>query len=129
MCGIYAITLEDDKVMYVGKSKNVLKRIKQHIEGIDQTKTKMYWLLNRMESFGVKFWLVEKCDEDELDYLEKFWIKRMKPVLNTQVPQGCERYINKVESVTEAYVQALKNGRWDIGEGFIEEYCNKIVRD
>lgn len=64
----------------------------------------MYWLLNKMESFGVKFWLVEKCDEDELDYLEKFWIKRMKPVLNTQVPQGCERYINKVESVTDAYV-------------------------
>lgn len=129
MCGIYAITLEDDKVMYVGKSKNVLKRIKQHIEGIDQTKTKMYWLLNKMESFGVKFWLVEKCDEDELDYLEKFWIKRMKPVLNTQVPQGCERYINKVESVTDAYVQALENGRWDMGEGFIEKYCNKIVRD
>lgn len=64
----------------------------------------MYWLLRNMEELGVKFWCMEECDIDRLDELEKFWIKILKPVLNTQVPKGCKRYIDKIEDVTEAYV-------------------------
>lgn len=130
MCGIYVITLEDDKVMYVGKSKHVEERMKEHIEGIDKGQSKMYWLLKNMEELGVKFWIVEECEEEDLSDYEKYWIKILKPVLNTQVPQGCERYIDRIECVIDAYEQALENGTWIIEkERFLEEYVNKVIRD
>ena len=128
MCGIYVITLESDKVMYVGKSKHIEKRVKEHIEGIDKGETKMYWLLHQMELMGVRFWVVEECEEERLSEREAFWIKTLKPVLNTQIPAGGRRYVDKVECVTDAYTQALENGLWKI-EGFLEEYVDRGIRE
>ena len=128
MCGIYVITLEDDKVMYVGKSKHVEERMAEHIEGIDKAETKMYWLLNKMEPMGIKFWVIEECEEERLNELEAFWINTLKPVLNTQIPTSGRRYIDKVECVVDAYMQALENGLWEL-ERFLGEYVDRGVRE
>ena len=53
MVGIYVIADADGRVYYVGKSKQIEKRAKQHLREMsrdedDWRKNKMYWILDRM---------------------------------------------------------------------------------
>lgn len=88
--GIYCIKV-DNKIVYVGKSRNMLKRVAQHMAEIDYNEDKnMYRVLRELRSshslsFDV---LCETTDgnDDEMGYAEAYAIKHHQPCLNIQFP-------------------------------------------
>lgn len=124
MKGIYVIVEENSGIMYVGQSKQIEERVWQHYKIIqdeeEYDKTKMYWILGRMKEdpwMRLHCYILEEyssLENVDLREKEKEWIKILKPVLNTQVPQGCIRYIDMVQNVVDAYVIATENKQYDI---------------
>ena len=91
VCGIYKITNQLTKEIYVGQSVNISDRFKQHIKcglGIDAAATNK--LYNNMQQYGVwnfTFEILQKCTRDKLNEKERFWIEMYqsnKIGLNTQ---------------------------------------------
>ena len=74
--GIYCIKNKIDGKMYVGKGKDVLKRMKQKHVG-------SRYLSNAIEKYGVEnfeFSILENCDIDKLNDREKFYIKELETI-------------------------------------------------
>lgn len=73
MIGIYKITNMINNKCYIGCSKNIEQRWKQH-KRIPKIKTSLY---NAFRKYGInnfKFEIVELCLESELSEKEKYWI-------------------------------------------------------
>ena len=123
MIGIYVIADADGRVYYVGKSKHIEKRAKQHLyemsrDESDWRKNKMYWLLGRMyytQPIDLGLYVAGECEEAWLDFHEQRIMKQLQPVLNSIVPPGCRRVIQEIDTVTDAIVYADQNTKWDFG--------------
>ena len=94
--GIYEIHI-DGQPVYVGKSKNMLRRLAQHWVGIKTESERKYRILAEAKrhrhavGFAVLFYAVElppKLIEEELGEKEGEFIRELKPVLNTQIPKA-----------------------------------------
>ena len=78
VCGIYKITDKTTGSIYIGQSKDIASRWKQHIKcglGIDAPSTNK--LYNKMQEVGVwnfTFELLQKCPANKLNEKESFWI-------------------------------------------------------
>lgn len=92
--GIYCIKL-DNKVVYVGKSRNMLQRIAQHMAEIDMNdKKNMYNVLRELrDSHHLSFDVIQDVDgpnEELIDGVlgksEAIWIQLYNPCLNIQHP-------------------------------------------
>ena len=93
--GIYSIAV-NGKVVYIGKSKNMLWRICQHYVGIKLRTEHKYRLIAKAQEAGytVKFDVlsyahsVRKADIiEEIGEAEGYYIRKFKPILNTQIPK------------------------------------------
>lgn len=88
--GIYCIKV-DGHIVYVGKARNMLKRIAQHMAEIDMnTEKNMYNQLRVLKdrhslSFDVLADTTEG-DDAELGHAEAYAIRHYKPCLNVQYP-------------------------------------------
>ena len=94
--GIYQISI-DGQIVYVGKSKNMLRRLAQHWVGIKTESERKYRILAEAKrhrhavGFSVLYYAVEltpKLIEEELGEKEGEFIREIKPVLNTQIPKA-----------------------------------------
>ena len=94
--GIYEIHI-DGQTVYVGKSKNMLRRLAQHWVGIKTESERKYRILAEAKRhrhavrFSVLYYAVEltpKLIEEELGEKEGEFIRELKPVLNTQIPKA-----------------------------------------
>ena len=94
--GIYEIHI-DGQTVYVGKSKNMLRRLAQHWVGIKTESERKYRILAEAKrhrhavGFSVLYYAVEltpKMIEEELGEKEGEFIRELKPVLNTQIPKA-----------------------------------------
>ena len=77
MIGIYRIVNNLNNKSYIGQSKNIEQRIKQHKDAI-QTSNKSWYPEARIESNSINdftFSVLQTCSIDELDELEEYWIK------------------------------------------------------
>lgn len=94
--GIYCIMV-DKKIVYVGKSRNMLKRIAQHMYEIaNNEKKNMYCVLRelRESSHSIAFDVLETIeesgnqqeDDDKIGFAEARLIRHYLPCLNTQIP-------------------------------------------
>lgn len=108
--GIYAI-LVNDKICYVGQSRCIGKRLAQHyieINNIDKNSEKKYKLLNEIQKiYQIKFIILEKCDEDNLNSQEEFYILKYNPPLNTQIPTSDPNKKFKIRSISNLTVDDL----------------------
>lgn len=96
--GIYAVYIED-KLVYIGKSRNMLCRLAQHIfytQNLQWTKSHKYKVFNLAQVMGynVRFdvlyyssTLGEESD-DEIGYKEGEYIRQYLPPLNYQIPRA-----------------------------------------
>lgn len=88
--GIYCICV-NNKVIYVGKSKNMLDRIEQHIHQmmLQFPKESKYIVLQglRERGYSITFEVLEYADAADLKEREAFWINYYMPTLNTQIPR------------------------------------------
>lgn len=94
--GIYQISI-DGQIVYIGKSKNMLRRLAQHWVGISTESERKYRILAEAKrhkhrvSCDVLYYAVEltpKLIEEELGEKEGEYIRELKPVLNTQIPKA-----------------------------------------
>ena len=99
--GIYSISIiypgEDGKergrkLVYVGQSKNMYKRIQSHVREMmkDQPLARKYQLLHNYwlttqedANRRIQFDVLEYCEPEDLDEVEQEWIDYFKPCLNT----------------------------------------------
>jgi hypothetical protein len=86
--GIYALHDSDDVYRYVGKSKNVAKRLQTHLQRASRKKTPCQcWIWSRLSSGRtIQLTVLETVDLANLNEREKFWIYEMRqagyPLLN-----------------------------------------------
>lgn len=94
--GIYCIKI-DGKIVYIGKSGNMLRRIAQHYAGIKQGTEKKYRIISEAErkghpiSFDVLYYAKSKgrvSQFAEIGEKEGEYIREYKPILNTQIPKA-----------------------------------------
>lgn len=94
--GIYGIYI-NNRLVYIGKSKDLLTRIANHcllIDGLgkpNEVNANKYKVLRqaRDQGYKVRFELLEYTDQDEdqLGLAESAWINLYMPKLNTQIPK------------------------------------------
>ena len=123
MRGIYAIADQDGRVYYIGRSQQIDMRAWDHLAKIKQDrlqykKTKMYLLLQDLtKEVELRCYaIVESLMRIDLRKLEKEYIIKFKPILNTLVPSGCEKYIDKVETAEDVIKLAGLHGYWPLEE-------------
>jgi hypothetical protein len=92
--GIYYLFNNRNDLLYVGKSKNLRKRIKEHVKG--STHTKMFHNL----IFGIQFSVIDSELETEL--LETYLINRLNPRFNK-----AKRYSNKKAIKESTYQDSI----------------------
>lgn len=82
--GIYKITNKITNKNYIGKSKDIEKRIKTHINSVSKRKTTLY---SAIQSYGwenFEWNIIELCSENELNDKEIYWIN----YYNSMSPNG-----------------------------------------
>ena len=90
--GIYCIKI-NDKLVYIGKSKNMLYRLAGHCWEIKHGqynkshKYRVLWEALNREDVKIDFDIMITCDEDELDMYEGQFIRNLVPALNYQIPK------------------------------------------
>lgn len=111
--GIYCIYI-DDKLVYIGKSKNMKNRIASHMYNMEiNDKEHKYQILNEAIRTGhtIRFDKIQRCDiVENISDLEGYWIRHYMPPLNTQIPkeENSKKYIinKKAKQVTLAEILA-----------------------
>ena len=77
-CGIYCIENVVNKKKYIGQSRNIQKRFKDHIKALRQGIHKNHHLQSAYDYYGesnFNFYVLEECNINQLNYLEKQYIK------------------------------------------------------
>ena len=100
MSGIYCIKV-DNAIVYIGESKDIGRRIRQHWHAIllPEEENK-YQLLHSAirQRHRISFWLLEQVeDQTQLKIIEKKWIAALRPVLNTQHADGMGHHLTANE--------------------------------
>ena len=88
--GIYSISVVKDNytyLLYVGQSKNMYKRVQQHVREIlkDYPPARKYQILHnaKISGYFIQFEVLEYCEPEALDDIEQKWIEFYQPSLNT----------------------------------------------
>ena len=98
--GVYLIKDKDEKIVYVGKAKNIRNRVKQHFQSThDSKEDKLQELANRVE------WMITR-NESEALILEKKLVKQLSPKLNSQLKDDKSHLLLRI-SMEEEYPQFL----------------------
>lgn len=94
--GIYCICV-DDKLVYIGKSHNMLTRVAQHYVGIQTNSERKYRILSEAQrkghniNFDVLYYAKSQnyyAITEEIGAKEGEYIRKHKPALNTQIPRA-----------------------------------------
>ena len=95
--GIYCIKL-NDRVVYIGKSQNMLERVAAHYVGIktgSECKYRIIWEASRELDCSIGFdvlYYAKETNQDalieELGQKEGELIRQYRPLLNTQIPKA-----------------------------------------
>lgn len=125
--GIYKITNKINNHFYIGQSKNIEKRWKDHIKTAKENKNRTV-LQKAFCKYGVDnftFEILEKCPTDKLDEKEIFYIAKLKPEYNMNLGgSGNKGYI-----VTNETKESLRQYGRDQWNSYDEETKNKIIRN
>lgn len=92
--GLYSIHIED-KLVYIGKSRNMLKRLASHMANTETSNSHKYEILRQARDRGLKIQfspiyyslaLTEQMIDDDIGFKEAEEIRRHLPPLNYQLP-------------------------------------------
>lgn len=93
ICGIYKITNTNNNHYYIGQSRNITNRWKQHKEAAININDDSYEypLQRAFRKYGINsflFEVLETCSIDKLNEREQFWIKEYKPEYNQTIGEN-----------------------------------------
>ena len=98
MIGIYKIENKITGEVYIGQSKDIERRWKQHRDNmVAKAKVRKYPLYRDMRHWGINnfsFEILEECSQFKLDERESYWIKHYAAKVhcyNIKMPEGVER--------------------------------------
>lgn len=83
VCGIYKIKIHDKE--YIGSSKNIQHRLRQHLITLKQNKHHNHTMQNLYNKYGIDniyFEVIEICLEENRINREKYYIDSIKPYIN-----------------------------------------------
>lgn len=72
-CGIYLIINQRNNLKYVGQSKNIEKRIREHFSGCFKNKALIDHAIS-CEPQNFSWQILKECEESELNYYEQYYI-------------------------------------------------------
>ena len=126
--GIYCIVV-NKCIVYVGKSRNVEQRIQAHWNMIysNVVQENKYNLLHQClrQKVRIDFYLIEEVEEQKLDEKEQFWIKSLKPILNSMYNEKLGMTINSQYFFEKIYEDQI----WLEGIKILNvERCNGVKR-
>ena len=115
--GIYCIKIDAD-IVYIGKSANMLRRIAEHYVGIKTGSEKKYRIIAEAQrkghpiTFDVLYYAKSKGIANQLAEIgekEGEYIRRNKPILNTQIPKAedWKKYDNNEVNAREVLQQII----------------------
>ena len=115
--GIYCIKIDAD-IVYIGKSANMLRRVAEHYVGIKTGSEKKYRIIAEAQrkghpiTFGVLYYAKSKGIINQLAEIgekEGEFIRRHKPILNTQIPKAedWKKYDNNEVNAREVLQQII----------------------
>lgn len=82
--GVYIFKNEKDEILYVGKAKNLKKRLKSYIKSVDKKSYRIRILINNIE----KLEYIVVSSENEALILENNLIKENQPYYNIELKDG-----------------------------------------
>ena len=98
--GVYLIKDKEEKVIYVGKAKNLRNRVKQHFQTtINLKEDKLQELAHRVD------WIITR-NESEALILEKKLVKQLSPKLNSMLKDDKSHLLIRI-TMEEEYPQLL----------------------
>ena len=120
--GIYCIKV-DDRIVYIGKSSNMLWRVAQHYVGIKTGSDRKYRILQEASRKGhvITFDVLYNAAargraqiQEEIGNMEGEYIRKYRPVLNTQIPKADNwRSYDVVQVDVRKVLQQLLEGNSD----------------
>lgn len=133
--GIYAIMNVETGVVYVGSSKNVVRRIKSHLYELKLNKHNNPYLQHAFNKYGESkflFYCVRHADQDQLSAIEQLYINYLIqydiPRYNIATIAGrpsCspETYARRSEKIVGKY---RGENHWHYGRKRDESVCKRI---
>ena len=98
--GVYLIKDKSEKIVYVGKAKDIRNRVRQHFQSThDSKEEKLQELASRVD------WVITR-NESEALILEKKLVKQLSPKLNAQLKDDKSHLLIRI-SLEEEYPQLL----------------------
>ena len=104
-CGIYQIVNQVNGKSYIGQSRNIEKRWRQHKFGLNRETALQqgsYPLRSAFLKYGLikfKFEIIEECSENDLLIREQDWIDKINPEYNCNIrtPARKKKSVDKIE--------------------------------
>jgi hypothetical protein len=104
-CGIYQIVNQVNDKSYIGLSRNIEKRWRQHKYGLNRETALQQGsrpLRSAFLKYGLikfKFEIIEECSENDLLIREQYWIDKIKPEYNCNIwtPAKKKKSVDKIE--------------------------------
>lgn len=100
MIGIYSITNLINQKKYIGQSRNIENRWKEHRNSINKSDKYHYPLYRAIRKYGIEnfsFQIIEQCKLEELDKREQYYIDKF----NTIVPNGYNQTLGGTTTVPQ----------------------------
>jgi hypothetical protein len=110
-CGIYQITNKVNGKFYIGQSRNISKRWRQHTGGLDKPdplSRGSYPLRAAFLKYGLEqfeFEVIEQCSESQLLTREAFWISERNPAYNCNIKTPVRKPNSQKRTEPRAWVQ------------------------
>lgn len=120
ICGIYKITNKTNGKCYIGQSKDIFTRWKQHIYNTHY-KDINYMITNAINKYGKENFLweiLEECDSEELNQKEIFYIKEF----NSYIGWGDSNGYNMTTGGDGHQGSTLQVDQYDKNGNFIKRY-------
>lgn len=123
MIGIYKVTNKINNKSYIGQSKNIEQRLKDHKL---VCREKNILLKRSLKKYGVEnfdYEIIEECELNKLDEREIYWIKKIKPEYNLS-SGGSGSPNHKVKPETKKILKQKGKEFWN---NLDDEIKNKII--
>ena len=133
--GIYLISNKVNNMTYIGSSKDVRRRIRDHRYKYKDAKNNPNWYNHKlyvdMRRYGLEnfeFTILENCSEDLLKERELFYYNKFEPEYNTWVPVKDDRNKGKFKH-SEETKQKIKdhNARYWKGKTLPPEMLESMI--